>query len=273
MSAAFLIVFREMLEMTLILGMLLAVCRDWADRVWIALGALLGLCGAWIVALFMEQLEGALDGNGEFLFNAGLLLMASVMLVLTMIWLGRQGVAWRQRTQAVSRQLESGRMPGLPLAMLGFAAVIREGAETVFFMFSLWHGNQMQALWTGGMFGAVAAFLLGAAVYRQLIKVRLKTLFALMSWLLAFVAAGLASQAVYYLVLMDWLPPLVEHVWDFSSWLPRESLAGTLLRVLFGYDEAPSGMQMLTFFLYLALALVLVRRVRHGGAEAAPSCS
>ncbi|RMG90535.1 MAG: iron permease [Zetaproteobacteria bacterium] len=273
MSAAFLIVFREMLEMVLILGMLSVVCRDWTSRGWMTAGSLMGLCGAWIVALFMEQLEGAMDGDGEFLFNAVLLLLASMMLVLTLIWMRHQGLVWRQRTHALSDQLKGGRIPGLLLAFLGFSAVIREGAETVFFMFSLWHEQQMQALWLGAMLGAVAAILLGVAVYHQLIKVRLNTLFAVMSWLLAFVAAGLASQAVSYLVLMDWLPPLIEHVWDMSSWLPSESMPGTVLRVLIGYDDAPSGTQLLVFVLYLAITLAMVRWTQSQVAKPASSSS
>ena len=75
-------------------------------------------------------------------------------------------------------------------------------------------------------------------------------------------AAGLSAQMARFLIQADWLPSLVTPVWDTSSVLAADSLAGRFLHALIGYEPSPSGMQMLFYVVTLALILLASAAVR-----------
>jgi len=87
-------------------------------------------------------------------------------------------------------------------------------------------------------------------------------LFGVIGWVLIVLAAGMASQAVENLVMIDMLPALVDPLWNTSAWLPQSGMIGEVLRVMTGYSDQPSGMQMLVFVLALVLMALLNRYVR-----------
>jgi len=72
----------------------------------------------------------------------------------------------------------------------------------------------------------------------------------------------MASQAAWNLIVIDMLPPIVESMWNSSAWLSQESIVGELLHVLIGYDDNPSGMQLLIFIIALSAMLLLDRYYR-----------
>src|SRR5205823_5823624 len=77
MFGALIIVFREVIEAGLIIGIVLAATRGISGRGhWVAAGVLLGTLGAGIVALFAEAIAHAFEGSGQELLNAGVLGLA-----------------------------------------------------------------------------------------------------------------------------------------------------------------------------------------------------
>jgi len=272
MISSLVIVFREMLEMVLVVGILMAATRGvTASRHWIGLGVVFGLAGAVLFALFMEQIESSFEGDGEFLFNAVVLILASVLIAWTVFWMSSHGRAMASRMKQVGASVREGELPFAALAVVSFAAVMREGGEAVFFLFgaaqSLTEGGW--ALLFGGITGAVAALAVGVVLYLGLARIPVQRLFSVAGWLLMLLAAGMASQATWNLVAIDWLPPLIDPLWNTSTWLSQDSLLGEFLHVLVGYDEAPSAIQMLVFSLSLALMVVLYYRVQGASAEVA----
>ena len=272
MIASMVIVFREMLEMVLVVSVLLAATHELAAaRYRIAWGAAAGLGGAVVVALLMEQMENAFDGDGEFLFNAVVLFLAAIMLAWTVLWMSRHSREMSARLRHVGTSVVAGSLPQRALLVISFAAVMREGSEAVFFLFgaarTLPEDGGMFFL--GGVLGAALALLLGYIMYAGLMRIPVQRMFRLAGWLLMLLAAGMASQAVWNLVLIDRLPALVDHVWNLAAWLPQDSLPGEILHVMVGYDEAPSGMQLLAFVLFLGgLGLCHYRLQRVAGQQA-----
>jgi len=258
MISSFIIVFREMLEMALVLGVLLAATRGTeATRRWIALGGATGLLGAFTVALLMEELESAMDGDGEFLFNAIVLALASLMIGWTVIWMQQHGRQMAERMKSVGRSVVEGSLPYTALFLVALAAVMREGSEAFFFLFGFAQsGEETVRLFSGGLAGMTTGVLVGYLVYRGLVYVPLKHLFRVTGWLLMLLAAGMASQAAWNLVVIDMLPPIIETLWNSSAWISQESIAGEILHVLVGYDDSPSGMQLLVFIVALSLMLL-----------------
>jgi high-affinity iron transporter len=259
MISSFIIVFREMLEMALVLGVLLAATRGTATtRHWIGIGGSVGLLGAVIVALLMEELESAMDGDGEFLFNAIVLALASLMIGWTVIWMQHHSRQMTERIKAIGRSVIEGSLPHTALFFVSLAAVMREGSEAFFFLFGFAQsGEETVSLVTGGLVGMMTGVLVGYLVYRGLIYIPLKHLFQVTGWLLMLLAAGMASQAAWNLVVIDVLPPIIDTLWNSSAWLSQESLIGEILHVLVGYDDSPSAMQLLVFVIALGLMLLL----------------
>ena len=73
MLAALIIVFREVFEAGLIIGIVLAVTRTVPHRnLWIGGGVLAGVAGACLVAAFAGALSNLFSGMGQELFNAAI---------------------------------------------------------------------------------------------------------------------------------------------------------------------------------------------------------
>jgi high-affinity iron transporter len=69
--AALIIVFREVFEAGLIVGIVMAVMRAVANRGWwVSAGVLGGVLGACVVAAFAGTLSATFGGSGQELFNA-----------------------------------------------------------------------------------------------------------------------------------------------------------------------------------------------------------
>ncbi len=263
MIAALVIVFREMLEMALIIGILLAATRNLeGSRKWIGIGIGGGLMGALFFAMFMEEMEAAFEGSGEFMFNAIVLSIASVMIAWTVFWMTRHGREISEHMKHVGHSVKEGSLPFTALAIVSLSAVMREGSEAAFFLFGAAQTASTDGwnLMTGGILGMLAALATGFIIYQGIIRIPVHKVFSVAGWMLMLVAAGMASQAAMNLVTINWLPPIVDRLWDTSGILSQTSLAGEILHVMIGYDEAPSGTQFLVFITTLSIMAIFYRK-------------
>ena len=94
----------------------------------------------------------------------------------------------------------------------------------------------------------------GAGLYLGLLRIPLRHLFSVTSWLVLLLAAGMASQAAAFLLQANLLPPLGTTLWDTSFLLSDQSLVGRVLHTLIGYTAQPAGIQLV---FYLATLLVI----------------
>ncbi len=256
MIAAALIVLREVFEAALVVGIVLAATRGVAARGrWVTAGLAFGLAGAAAVAAGAEQIAAAVQGVGQDLFNAAVLLCATAMLAWHNIWMKSHGAALAQDMRAVGNSVATGAAPLSMLMIVVGLAVLREGSEVVLFLYGIAAGGTGSAqLLAGSLLGLAGGVAVGAAVYAGLTRVSARQLFAVTGWLLLLLAAGMAAQAAGFLVQAGSLPPLADPVWDSSGWLPERGIPGQLLHALAGYAERPSGMQVVFF---AAVMLVL----------------
>jgi len=265
MTSALIIVFREMLEMALVLGVLFAATKGLqASRRWISAGIGAGVVGALLFAGFMEEIESSANGDGEFLFNAAVLGIASLLIAWTVVWMSKHGREMAERMKRVGQQVADGDAPRMALAVVAAAAVLREGGEAVFFLFGAAQTAQSEgvSVLTGAGMGIVLGVMTAYLIYRGLVRIPLRHLFGVIGWLLIVVAAGMASQAVENLVMIDVLPPIIDPLWNSSAWLPQSGVMGEILHVMIGYSDQPSGMQVAVFAVALLGMAVLNQRLR-----------
>jgi high-affinity iron transporter len=271
MLATAIIVFREVLEAALIVGIVLAASQGAARRgAWVTGGIAAGIGGAALVAAGAETIASAAAGIGQELFNAAILLAAVAMLGWHNVWMTRHS---RELTLAANRLGAAVRAGTEPLWALAFAvglAVLREGSEVVLFLYGIAAGGDggVAALAAGGALGLALGVAAGTALYLGLVSIPLRHLFAVTSWLVLLLAAGMASQAAAFLLQADLVPPLGASLWDTSFLLSEKSLAGRVLHTLIGYTAQPAGVQ-LVFYLATLLVIGTLMRLVGGGAQAA----
>jgi high-affinity iron transporter len=262
MLGALLIVFREVIEAGLIVGIVLAVTQGIAGRnVLIGGGIAAGLIGASIVAAFAGALSELFQGNGQELFNAGVLSLAVIMLGWHNIWMARHGREIADEMYAVGRSVSAGTKPPSALAVVVAVAVLREGSEVVLFLYGIIISNN-ETGWSialGGLLGLLAGAALSALTYVGLIQIPARRLFQVTSALIALMAAGMAAQAVAFLTQADIATMLGARIWDTSRFVSDDSILGRVLHTLFGYTDRPTELQFVVYAATLALILGLMR--------------
>ena len=272
MLAAFVIVFREVIEAGLIVGIVLAATRGIPrNGRWVCAGIVGGVVGACLVAAFAGELGDLFQGSGQELFNAAILLFAVVMLVWHNVWMARHGRDMAQRLRAVGAEVATGDRSLAALAFVVGIAVLREGSEVVLFLYGvLMNGDSSATIASGGALALLAGALLSAGMYRGLLTIPAKRLFAVTSALIVLLASGLASQAVAFLQQGGFIGVLTRPLWD-TSWILKDGgIPGKLLRTLIGYTAQPDGAQLLAYAATILVMLVLMAATsQRGNAPAA----
>jgi high-affinity iron transporter len=268
MISTFVIVFRETLEAALIVAIVLAASAGIAGRTrWVSIGVVAGLVGAGLLAFFAGRLADMFEGNGTEIFNAVVLLLAVVMLGWHQIWMSTHGAELASESKSVGRDVREGLRPLSALALICAVAVLREGSETVLFLYGIAIDGELDAgsMLEGGALGVAAAAVVGALFYGGLLRIPLKHVFKVTGAILLLIAAGLAAQAAAFLVQAGVLPPLGYDIWNTSAILPQTNPVGFLLHILVGYVARPEGIQIVAYIATLAIILAasaLVRRMQ-----------
>ncbi len=264
MLGALIIVFREVLEAGLVVGIVFAVTQSIPLRLPYILGGLLaGVLGASVVAAFAGALASLMQGNGQEVFNAGILALAVVMLTWHNVWMAKHGREMAQDLQAIGEQVRDGSKTRVALAIVVAVAVLREGSEIVLFLYGIVISQKTTGvgLLTGGMIG----LLLGAGVsyvtFRGLIAIPMRHLFRVTTILISFLAAGMAVQAVAFLEQADLATKLSDTVWNTSAFVSDDSLIGRILHTLLGYTDRPTQLQLIVYIVTLAVIFGLMRIV------------
>ncbi len=253
------IIFREVLEAALIIGILAAATRNIpGSRRWLAAGVAAGLLGSAIVAASTDAISALADGIGQEMFNAIVLGVAVLMLAWHNIWMSSHGAALAAEAKAMGSQIRDGRSECSALLLIVAVAVLREGSESVLFLYGIAVSGESghASMLFGGLLGAFAGALTGYAIYGGLLRLPIRWFFTATGALVLLLAASLASQAARLLIQADILPALASPIWDTSAILPESSAVGMLLHILIGYDQRPAGMQ-LVFYLVVIVSILL----------------
>ncbi len=276
MLSALIIVFREVIEAGLIVGIVMAATKGVERRGWwVAYGVIAGVVGASLVAAFAGEIADLFEGSGQELFNAAILLLAVAMLAWHNVWMAGHGRAIARDMKNVGAAVAAGERPLTALSIVVGVAVLREGSEVVLFLYGIASqgGTSNLAMLAGGMLGLGAGAAISALMYYGLLAVPAHRLFSVTSGLITLLAAGMAAQAVLFIQQAGYLQFLMNAVWNTSWLLPEGSLAGRLLHTLIGYSDQPNGLQIIAYFAVVAGITLLARweRARHPKGGAVPS--
>ncbi len=263
MLSTLIIVFREVLEAALVVGIATAAAREAniAYR-WIYGGIGGGLIAAITVALFADMLSASMQGMGQEMLNAAVLIAASLMMAWTAIWMGKHGREMSQKIRQTCKDVQGSGTAKIVLSLVVGLAVAREGSEVVLFLYGVAAAGDAgtSGMLAGGAAGMLLGILVALGLYRSLINVPVRYVFLVVTSLIVLLSAGMASQGVAWLVMIDALPAWGQPIWNSSGIIPEHGVAGQLLHALMGYDDRPSGMQALTFIGVLSLTWLAIRQ-------------
>ena len=275
MLGALIIVFREVIEAGLIVGIVLAATRGVAGRGrWVTIGIGGGVLGAGIVAMFAGIISDAFDGTGQELFNAAVLGTAVVMLMWHNAWMARHGREIADEMRRVGTAVSEGAKPLTALAVVVGLAVLREGSEVVLFLYGIFaSGTSASSLLVGGLLGIAAGAAFTTLTYFGLLAIPSRHIFSVTSWLIALLAAGMAAQCVQFLNNAGLVVALDRTVWDTSWLLSEGTIFGRMLHALIGYTERPTEMQLLVYIAILVAMYFLMRIARYSARPQLPAAA
>jgi high-affinity iron transporter len=259
MGNALFIVWRESVEAILVVSILYAWIQARGDgrvsprHLWAGVAGGLALAAA--LAAAMLGLQSQLAGDALEAFQAAIVILAAGLITQMVLWMRRHG-------RHLKRELEDGlsraadQASGVSAALLAAIAVGREGAETVLFLYGLGleqSGGALAPLFLGAGLGFVLALATAWLIQRGARWLPSRVFFRATEVVLLLLAAGLLVAGVERLINLEWLPPLVEPVWDSSALLDESSLVGGIAGAFAGYRAHPSLMVLAVWLGYWAV--------------------
>ncbi|MBX5466156.1 MAG: FTR1 family protein [Firmicutes bacterium] len=254
------IFFRESLEATLIVGIIVAYLHrigrpDQARPVWLGVGLAVALDLGVALATYHlihqydgSRLQTALEGSTYF--------VATAMLTGMSFWMQRQS---RDLRRALESQVADALGRGSLWALVGLSALTvgREGLETVFFTLAIVLSSSLSlgALLAGAALGLAMGLGTCYAVYRLGRRLPLGLFFQVLGLLLLVFAAALLAGGIEDFQALGWIPFGTQVLWHTGRVLSENSLLGDLLHNFVGYADAPTALQFGAWATFLLVTL------------------
>ena len=256
MLPSFLIIFREALEVSLIVGIILSFLlktnqTKYNNTVYIGVlaGVLISIVAGFLIIVFKANFEG----TAEQIFEGTTMLIGAVLLTSMIFWMMKQKKITEQLHVKISTHIQSASKIGL--FSLAFVSVLREGIETVIFL-SAANASTDSIDFIGVILGFSFAILLGYLIFVISIKINIRKFFKYTSILLIFFAAGLVAHGIHEFVEAGLIPSVIDQVYDINYILSDKSEFGLILKGLFGYNGNPTLIEVISYFGYLAFAYI-----------------
>tara|TARA_Y100000758_G_scaffold107229_1_gene74993 strand:- start:19 stop:552 length:534 start_codon:yes stop_codon:yes gene_type:complete len=176
--AELIIVFREVLEASLIVGILYTYLNKTGQETAIIKlwqGVLVALAASLLGSLLFQRLAGGFQGQAEKLFEGFIMIIAAIVLGTMIIWMAKNRNIADELEEKAAVALGSEKL-GYGIFALAFISVFREGIETILFLYGVMmkQGGLSIVLSFSGAFLGIG---LGYMIFVQGRKVPLKNIF------------------------------------------------------------------------------------------------
>jgi len=263
--AEFIIVFREVLEASLVVGIIYLLIEKTNQtthftKLWY--GVFASIMASIAVGYLVIQAKNALGNNStQALFEAVFLYLTAFLIWYVIFWLSKN--------VSDKKVLEGQALNAMELSSWGiffvvFFAILREGFETAIFLISSFSITGTFS-YIGFISGAALAILIGYLIVSQGRKINLKSVFKYTTLLLVFLSAGMIAygthEAEEYLVKSNQMDKSeIYRVWDILE--PTKSAEtgttiyhplhdkgsiGLFLKGFFGYNSNPNTLEVINW--------------------------
>ncbi|MGF7188483.1 high-affinity iron transporter [Robbsia andropogonis] len=269
MGQVIFVVWRESVEALLVVGILYAWLKngDAAARrglPYLWAGVVAGLVAAVGLGAALVGFTDLLSGSAQDVFQLVMVLVACVLIVQMVMWM-RHHARTLKRDMEAQLQERADAANWWGVAILVAAAIAREGSETAIFLYGLGFGQSghiAPSMYGAVLIGLVLAFItfyifqLGGKIFSW------RLFFRVTEIMLLFLAAGLFEAGIDKLIDMEYLPTIVDQLWDSSRILDDSSTIGSLAATLTGYRAHPSLMNLLAYAVFWLIVAGLMRFAR-----------
>lgn len=266
------VVWRESMEALLVVGILHAWLTRSAvpavaarGRRFLLGGVAAGLGTAVLLAFVILFFASLLEGEREDYFQIVMAGLAAVLILQMVGWMHRHGRDLKRDLERDAERAVTG-ANWLSLFLLAAIAVMREGSETVVFLYGIL-GSAGAADTFDSIAAVTAGFVLAGGVYWLLQfggrRFGGDTFFRVTEVLLLALAASLLMTAVDRAIGLDLISPLGEPLWDTSGLLDDSAPIGAFVAALTGYRSRPDLTSILVYAGFWLTVVVLLRRDRH----------
>ena len=276
--AEFIIVFREVLEASLVVGIIYLLIEKTNQaahftKLWYAVFA--SILASIAVGFMVIQAKNALGNNStQALFEAIFLYLTAFLIWYVIFWLSKN--------VSDKKVLEGQALYAMEISSWGiffvvFFAILREGFETAIFLISSFSITGTFS-YIGFISGAALAILIGYLIVTQGRKIDLRGVFKYTTLLLVFLSAGMIAygthEAEEYLVKSEQIEKSdIYRVWDILE--PTQSAetgktiyhplhdkgsVGLFLKGFFGYNSNPNIPEVILWFMAMLFGLNMWRR-------------
>ena len=276
--AEFIIVFREVLEASLVVGIIYLIIEKTNQtshftKLWYAV--FVSILASIVVGFLVIQAKNSLGNDStQALFEAIFLYLTAFLIWYVIFWLSKN--------VSDKKVLEGQALNAMELSSWGiffvvFFAILREGFETAIFLISSFSITGTFS-YLGFFTGALLAIFIGYLIVAQGRKINLRSVFKYTTLLLVFLSAGMVAygthEAEEYFVKSDQIEKSsITRVWDILE--PVQSTdtgqiiyhplhdkgsIGLFLKGFFGYNSNPNIPEVILWVLALLFGLNMWRR-------------
>ena len=238
----FIIVFREVLEASLVVGIIYLLLeksnlKDHFKKLWLGVGA--AIAASIAVGYLVILAKNSLGNNSTQALFEGIFLYLTAVLIWYVIF-------WLSKNVSDKKELESSTLNAITISSWGvffvvFFAILREGFETAIFLISSLSITGTFS-YIGFFLGAILAILIGYLIVIQGRKVDIRNIFKYSTLLLVFLASGMIAYGTHeveeYIVkseiIEDFNSDDIYRPWDILQ--PKDSLSESDVAFMYTYD-------------------------------------
>ena len=238
----FIIVFREVLEASLVVGIIYLLLeksnlKDHFKKLWLGVGA--AIAASIAVGYLVILAKNSLGNNSTQALFEGVFLYLTAFLIWYVIF-------WLSKNVSDKKELESSTLNAIKISSWGvffvvFFAILREGFETAIFLISSLSITGTFS-YLGFFLGAILAILIGYLIVIQGRKVDIRNIFKYSTLLLVFLASGMIAYGTHeveeYIVkseiIEDFNSDDIYRPWDILQ--PKDSLSESDVAFMYTYD-------------------------------------
>lgn len=238
----FIIVFREVLEASLVVGIIYLLLeksnlKDHFKKLWLGVGA--AIAASIAVGYLVILAKNSLGNNSTQALFEGVFLYLTAFLIWYVIF-------WLSKNVSDKKELESSTLNAIKISSWGvffvvFFAILREGFETAIFLISSLSITGTFS-YLGFFLGAILAILIGYLIVIQGRKVDIRNIFKYSTLLLVFLASGMIAYGTHeveeYIVkseiIEDFNSEDIYRPWDILQ--PKNSLSESDVAFMYTYD-------------------------------------
>lgn len=294
---SFFIVLREVLEACLVVGIVLAYLKKTGNthlNKWVISASITGVVislafGITFAVIYYTAGRNFFSGKVEKVFEGIMFLLAAALLTWMIVWMQKMGQKFQTKLEDdIERIIEKDEIGGgkWGLFVLVFVQILREGIETVIFLFGAANASDDENAWRSIPIPGILALIVGLgssyALFKGFINLDISSLFLWSSIILMLFSAGLTSHAFHELQEADWFGSWAEEKterdwWNARLWSTKDCCNDkkneffAFLRALFGYQDTPTFLEWGTYFAYWIVVIAILLYFNWGAVRKATS--